>query len=228
MGCDIHLYVEINTEVNNYKSWKIFEKLYRIGLYDKEEILHEKWYGNRNYNVFAMLADVRNYHDIEPISFRKGIPENTSEKIKMLYDSWAGDSHSASYFTLYQLLELEKQGYWNKTITHTGKVLIEEFDDYWKDLIIEKTGNKLVLKKSPDSFAQDIYSPSNQNKIFDIEFKETYKESAESFINFIEELKKLFTEYDFYRLFKQDVKSSYEERMDYIYKNVRIVFWFDN
>ena len=65
MGCDIHLHIEVK--------------------------IQGKWlhYGcpmvDRRYDAFAYMANVRNYDDIEPISYPKGLPEDVSEMTRFCY-----------------------------------------------------------------------------------------------------------------------------------------------
>ena len=78
MGCDIHVHFEIK--------------------------LNGKWehYSNpsidRNYELFAKMADVRNDYEnpIIPISFPKGLPKDLSVVTKFEVDHWGSDGHSHS------------------------------------------------------------------------------------------------------------------------------------
>jgi len=58
MGCDIHCYIEYKTEKPNM--WWNFGGRINPG---------------RNYLIFALLANVRNY-DIEPVLYPKGLPDD--------------------------------------------------------------------------------------------------------------------------------------------------------
>lgn len=79
MGCDIHLYVEI----------KIGGQWY---VYNHPHV-------PRNYELFAIMAGVRNYDKILPIAEPRGIPEDVSLVCGLDY-AWLGqDAHSASYLT---------------------------------------------------------------------------------------------------------------------------------
>ena len=82
MGCDIHICTEINKSVNkndiwvNSDDWK-YNPYYEIGNTDGEQKYKLKSiYRNRNYNLFAMLAGVRNYSNITPIAEPRGIPHD--------------------------------------------------------------------------------------------------------------------------------------------------------
>ena len=130
MGCDIHFYVEKWTSSNNYegprdlsedRDQKLNEGLEDIPTHfrwvsaDKWEKNHSWWankeyYGGRNYYLFAILADVRNGSNIEPISYPKGIPDDASSGYRYMCDRWEGDGHSHSFFTLEELLNVD----WSK------------------------------------------------------------------------------------------------------------------
>lgn len=78
MGCDIHVHIEIF-----YKGkWRH---------YAAPNV-------NRWYDLFAVMAGVRNYSEIDPISEPKGVPANMSEITKMEFNYWGSDVHNHSWF----------------------------------------------------------------------------------------------------------------------------------
>jgi hypothetical protein len=79
MGCDIHVYVEVKVK----GKW----------------VLINAPYIRRNYDLFAKMANVRNYENIKPISEPKGLPENISDGTKLYLDIWEDDAHSASWLS---------------------------------------------------------------------------------------------------------------------------------
>lgn len=121
MGCDIHFYTE--KKVNG--KWESADKLSKNKYYDKNdpdgeqefEIAYgDRLYDGRNYNLFAILADVRNGRGFagddtgdgfKPISDPKGLPEDCCDFIKGQCETWGGDGHSHSYFTVKELLEYD-------------------------------------------------------------------------------------------------------------------------
>lgn len=73
-------------------------------------------YDGRNYNLFAMLADVRNGRGFagvytgegfNPIADPKGAPSDMSSEIKSACEYWEGDGHSHSWFTVKELLDYD-------------------------------------------------------------------------------------------------------------------------
>lgn len=244
MGCDIHLNVEVATNKSDQcTSWSLVQNELCVLKYGyTRHYIDLGWGEGRNYNTFAMLADVRNYSSFEnmdeksfePMSTPKGTPNDMSDDLHNLYHGWGSDAHSASYFTLKELVDFKDNGYFQKTVKHTGKVMIEEFDEYWTEIIKSKTGNNLVLKRCPNSYSASIYSPMNEDKIYNIEFYENYEESAGFLIKLIDNLQSMvdsFYKYAFKYCFyipTYDEDLSYEENQALKYDNIRIVFWFDN
>lgn len=119
MGCDIHVHLEQWIPVNGVECWKNVDYWRRNPYYgpDMDPEDHEREFEvvsvfhKRDYGLFALLADVRNYQDYEPIDQPRGIPEDADSYTRASYDWWEGDAHSASYFTLEELvLALDRAG----------------------------------------------------------------------------------------------------------------------
>lgn len=132
MGCDIHFFTERFTSSNNYEGPRNLSEERNNKI---EEIVDgkpstERWvsadtwevdpddgdwevvekFGDRNYYLFSILADVRNSGDEEVIDDPRGIPQDASFGYLYKCDRWAGDAHSHSYFTLRELLDVD----WDK------------------------------------------------------------------------------------------------------------------
>jgi len=131
MGCDIHFFLEKYSdedfegpknasEQRNIKLNSILEgeRVERWISADKWIIenkgksdeywsvpYEDSFYDNRNYYLYSILADVRNYglDRIEPICEPRGVPEDASDGYRYVVDRWDGDGHSHSYFTLEEL-----------------------------------------------------------------------------------------------------------------------------
>lgn len=80
MGCDMHAILE---EKNAKGKWEMLES------YDVD----------RQYALFANLADVRNDGTIAPICQPKGWPVDGSLGAQKLREHWDSDGHSASWLT---------------------------------------------------------------------------------------------------------------------------------
>lgn len=91
MGCDIHLRVEILED----------DKWVDGNLYTADKDLVE-FYNGRDYNLFGILADVRNEHFMGAIDEPRGLPNDAiAFHIEDLENC---DYHSQTYFTYQELL----------------------------------------------------------------------------------------------------------------------------
>lgn len=100
MGCSIHVHVEV-----------------KVG-----DTWHHQSQGNffRSYDLFAMMADVRNEGNIAPISEPRGLPDDVTETTYLGSEEWGDDGHSHSWLSSKEVGLVEK---W-----------IEPIDDWkWND-----------------------------------------------------------------------------------------------
>ncbi len=125
MGCDIHTYIEklITIYKSNHSKWVNVDN-WRFNPYfnendpeGEEKLTICSIYRDRNYGLFSILANVRNYSDQPYISQPKGLPVDISKVTRDEAIRWGEDGHSFSYFTL-QELKTEREKY--KVIKHSG------------------------------------------------------------------------------------------------------------
>lgn len=140
MGCDIHLFVEKKIEVKDgferkgywlsIDKWTKNEYFFH---YPNEPEWHvsveDEMYSTRNYVLFAILASVRNYFDIQPISIPRGLPRDVTPEIKKLSDYEGADGHSHSWLLLDEILNFD----WDKTFTDDGQTY--SYCDFCRDFI---------------------------------------------------------------------------------------------
>jgi hypothetical protein len=135
MGCDIHLYVEKRDADGLWRSADTWyddpdypdrKTVYKWGL--GLERLAGPIYDGRNYNLFAVLADVRNHETFVPIAAPRGVPADASPEYAAEAKSWGGDGHSHSWLTLGELLRYD----WTQTATLRGTVNPVEWA-HWRD-----------------------------------------------------------------------------------------------
>jgi len=134
MGCDIHLYVE--KKIDN--KWQILDKLVKeeeedgTTWYNRQSI---PFYEGRNYDLFSILADVRNGYGFAgtptgegfvPIYDPRGVPNDASPEYKAVVKNWDCDGHSHSYHTLRQLLNYD----WTQTTTKQGWCSMKEWEQW--------------------------------------------------------------------------------------------------
>jgi hypothetical protein len=130
MGCDIHLFVE----QRNGGGWRSADAWKQ----DEDEPLRKRvdyrdaLYHDRNYSLFAILADVRNGYGFAgvdtgegfvPISDPRGLPDDSSVEVKAESDSWDGDGHSHSYFTVAELLAYD----WTRITRKRGVLTLVQY-----------------------------------------------------------------------------------------------------
>lgn len=135
MGCDIHMHVEYKDRTGKWACGDYFsldpDSTLENPRYDLQE-----FYGGRNYGLFSILADVRNYDNIEPIENPRGLPEDISEFVKRCYKHWVMVAHSFSYFTLQELIDFYKTSYDYDTDSGALKTIIDELKNERTNLIL--------------------------------------------------------------------------------------------
>lgn len=197
MGCDIHLYAEIKDQDGTWIE------------------IHEEIFEDRNYYLFAILAGVRNYKEIKPITEPRGIPSNCTLSVREKYEAWDSDAHSASYLTLAELLAFD----WTQVFNCTGMVDATTYKDWveWrKDLgegpqmYSRMVGGRNVKEISVAEMDRVVLNwnttPNKENLYCLASWDLTYaKVSSEFWVRAIPKLLALGKPED-----------------------VRIVFWFDN
>lgn len=110
MGCDIHLYVEVkkNGKWKSADEWKKDEDGYVSTV--------DPIYRGRNYDLFAVLANVRNGYGFagrptgegfNPISHPKGTPKDVSDEVRSKIEDMDSDGHSHSWLTVKELLDFD-------------------------------------------------------------------------------------------------------------------------
>lgn len=98
---------------------------------------YEGWaYDGRNYDLFGMLANVRNGwgfagcdtgDGFKPIAMPKGVPDDASDYYLRKVEEWGCDGHSHSWLTIRELLEYDWHGQRTKKRGWVGE---EEFKVY--------------------------------------------------------------------------------------------------
>lgn len=120
MGCDVHGWFEI--KING--TWYAYSQLSF----------------NRNYDLFAKMAGVRNYNGIDPIAPPRGLPADISVVTAIYAKMWKVDGHSWSWLNAREIKELY-QFHVNFSNMPRWK-LVEEwgylFDHEWSSFIDNK------------------------------------------------------------------------------------------
>lgn len=133
MGCDIHFYVE-RREGNRWVSADRWKTEKDSG--DKHVDFREAYYHDRNYDLFAILANVRNgsgFAGIKtgdgfvPISEPRDLPDDASPEVRAAAEAYGADGHSHSFLTVAEIMAFD----WTQTTTLRGTVKPNEWAQ-WK------------------------------------------------------------------------------------------------
>jgi hypothetical protein len=174
MGTDIHLICEVK---ENGKWRKNTDKVFPNSNYHYlQEIIKKDpnykvppfWEGDldkpfdddpessRNYDKFAILADVRNGtgfagcvtgRGFEPISSHRGFPDDVDQEFKESYDDW---THSATWVSLKDFLDYN----WDRMTIKSGVITLEEYKKLKDPLSKHNT-------KTPNSWSGGVFGGNN-------------------------------------------------------------------
>lgn len=200
MGCSIRLYAEIKKDGAWEKLGHIFKSRYP-GYTDSP-------YEGQNYDLFALLAGVRNTMKIKPLSNPKGLPNDVSAEVEAISDRCGTDGYSHSYFNVEELLNV------NSEYIFKGFVSEEQFK------IFNLTGSpnvwqynifgarvKIIHFSDMQSYVDGVMLNDKQFDYYtEIEWIVSYKDICGHFKNTIEQLSLLNRFSD---------------------SEIRIVFWFN-
>lgn len=150
MGCDIHIFTERKRHIRDEEKWINMDYWQYNPYYDSEDPDGERemdvkhFYRGRDYDLFSVLANVRNYSDNQFIMEDRGLPDDICPITKKEADRWEGDGHSHGYYTLKEMMDYQKE---NPTIKRSGFVSKEAAEK------LDTTG------ETPNSWA-DLVNPS--------------------------------------------------------------------
>lgn len=202
MGCDIHVHVEYKRS-DRWMCGDYFRLNPHHGRIDGEEKYTLVGFcDKRNYNLFATLADVRNYGETDYIADPRGLPSDVTEEVRSDYDCWGDDGHSHSYFTLKELIDWHNEGHRMKYSGMISREAAEKLDKHGE---------------APESWCQWTSIPGWVRR--------EWSEENTVLVPLIEALKiranELYLIYSW--MWERDYAKAYEQS-----ENIRIVFWFDN
>lgn len=161
MGCDIHLYAERR---NAAGQWESADK-WGPDKYDESDgrqvvDYDNRFYRGRNYDLFAILADVRNGRGFagvstgdgfQPIDAARGLPPDCDQRISADAQRWGSDGHSHSWLTVAELLAFD----WTQFSKHRGVVDAAEF--------VRWCGYRRERGLGPESYCGGVSGRSVQN-----------------------------------------------------------------
>lgn len=220
MGCDIHVMVEVRRTLGKYGPvWCNADRFSLNPFYTYQKEVAEasgyslddderEWdiqpiYDSRNYSLFAILSDVRNYGDSFTLGYdRKGFPKDADKITREHYEDWGCDAHTPGYCTLAELkADLASKG----KIRHAGYVSLEEQRKFVEDGTYPTMWAQGVGEDFKDQFVWMEWEEDTKDKICSklIEAIETRKRE------------------EFWIWDPEDDDFSKDQ-------DIRIVFWYDN
>ena len=210
MGCDIHLYTERRYKKDDKEIWICRDHFKRnsYSVLYPEEFYEKEWeivsiYDHRDYNLFAALADVRNYDHVIPIDKPRGLPEDVSKDVYSESLRWGSDGHSHSWLTARELFIYQRR---HPTKRREGML---DPDD------VKKLDEEGII---PTSWCQWTNVKGAEKRV--------WIEPGSSVDELVEAVKKRMSEefwiFDF--LNNDEKEKKFSEHAD----DFRIVFWFDN
>jgi len=137
MGCDIHVFVERFDREKN--KWFAADNWIKNNNGDVGVPYDERIYSGRNYNLFAILANVRNGRGFagiktgegfDPIDEPRGLPVDVTREVRAEMDGWGDDGHSHSYVGLRELLEYDFDG---KAVKQYGVISSKDYEAWSKN-----------------------------------------------------------------------------------------------
>lgn len=227
MGCDIHFYVEAKGENGKWVSKDKWEK-------EDNHVSNypNAYYNGRNYNMFAILANVRNGSGFagvdtgdgfKPIADPRGVPDDASPEYKLVSKQWDGDGHSHSYFTVAELLAYD----WTQTTKKRGWVNGVEFARWSK--------YDMELGHGPKNYSGGV----SGGEIIHIDISEMtlrvneLRKQHNDYYYLCEELASFYTQVQWSTPYYRAAGLFWQETIPRLLRlgkpeDVRIVFFFDN
>lgn len=227
MGCDIHMWAEVKKR----DGWQIvgeeFDNPYynpksETGTFDDgspyNEPKHAHPYDQRNYSLYAILANVRNGYGFagldtgdgfQIISPPRGIPSDATEEYLKEVKNWGADGHSHSWLYLSEILAFD----WNQTTVRRGVVKPDQYIIFKKDgkpkewcAWASGPTTKIISNEEMDEFLQSGTQYDKGSLYTQVSWKEEYYECAgKDWWQAVEKLKEIS-----------------------VGKKLRLVFFFDN
>lgn len=136
MGCDIHAYVEYKNKESG-SQWSSFGDRINPG---------------RNYHLFGMLADVRNYEEVTPVASGRGMPDDAAWGTKVDNEIRISDHDGDGCCTLDQAMHYSKAYECRIVLDDNGKPRAVTHPDWHSHSWCTPDELELVLRKLGDTY----------------------------------------------------------------------------
>jgi len=222
MGCDIHTHVETRKDGHWYHhGWRTKHAVgeYSDGStkYDWDALFDDPLFIGRNYDLFAILANVRNGYGFAgtptsggftPIDMPRGLPDDVTPEVKRESDGWGVDAHSHSWLLLDELLSFDYDG---QTVKQYGVVGPEQY-------------KKFKEQGRPTAWSANVWG-ANVVKISNSEMDAVISGEGDD--------RSYYTRVEWEETYRDAVGPRWFETLDTLKElgapeDVRLVFWFDN
>lgn len=205
MGTDIHMHVEYRFGEHDQWLCGDYFKIRRRSIKNNTfEYELAPLYDKRNYALFSILANERNYAHTDYIDDPRGIPEDASTFVKEDYEDECCFVYGCSYVTLQELIDF-----------HNKKIPLKR-----SGMISPEAQKNLDLGILPDSWCQGTNMVGWERR--------EWIEENNVLVPLINKLKERADELRLIYEFEWDAERA--EARESAYKksaNIRIVFWFD-
>lgn len=203
MGCDIHLFVEVKKDgkwcyhpvQETCLTEEFWDEEKKEPMTDYDKLFAHPLYVGRNYDLFAILANVRNGRGFagvvtgdgfKVIARPRGVPKDASIEYLAQVGSWCNDGHSHSYLTLHELQMFD----WDQKTRKTGIVDEKEFKVYLEHGRPESwcggVRGSLVVHVSEEEMKKRIEQPppfDGKSYYCQIEWEIKYRDHCQRFLN---------------------------------------------
>jgi len=214
MGCDIHIHIEYKDKKSDkWKQYYWYDNYKdKSGKIDWNKVFDDDLHIGRDYDLFGLLADVRNYDDIPSICLPRGLPDDVSDSVYLEYKEWDCDGHSHSYYTLSELKDYP----WEKKYKKEGLVSKKSYEEYIcsgriREYCRNAFGNIKIL--SEEEMKEIAFRNDKDDCDGNIYCRLVWYETMEVRFSY------------FYNDFLNKIRELFPNHSD---DELRLVFWFDN
>ncbi len=150
MGCDIHCWAEIrNKETRRWELAPCHGPEERWGMAESDPHYLTDLDVGRDYDLFAILAGVRNRNDVTPIAEPRGLPADMDPRLAKMAEIYL--EHTPSWLLVREVVDGHD---WDRPVVHSGLVAMPAYER-WVAETGSTTGGPLV-ERSPGEYCQGV------------------------------------------------------------------------
>jgi hypothetical protein len=241
VGCDIHLFVEKRNEKG---AWEVQLEMEDETLKwtdqngEKREKVYRRnrfTYDGRNYDLFAMLANVRNgsaFAGVKtgvgfvPIDHPRGLPDDVSEDVAEESDEWGIDGHSHSWILLTEWLDYDLD---HQKTKHRITLKEDEYREYKKSGELPKMWGIPFAGYNVFVIPEEEYLKTDEQELEDLRNTDCVSPYREGVTTKPYIYIELYKETPYRECIGKEWTKLIEKCLEFPNPDdVRLVFWFDN